>query len=60
MWTSENSKALVGVFQNSAANGKDQADSELKDSGSGALCSNESVDCSDIISNTSEGDNPTP
>ena len=50
----------MGLFQNSAANGKDQADSELKDSGSGALCSNESVDCSDIISNTSEGDNPTP
>ena len=50
----------MALFQNSAANGKDHANSELKDSESGALCSNESVDCSDIISNTSEGDNPTP
>ena len=57
---SGNCKALVELFQNSAAKGKDHANSKLKNSESGVLCSNELLDCSDIISSTSEGDNLTP
>ena len=48
------------MFQNSAAKEEDNDSSELKDSKPGASCNNESVDCSDIISNTSERDNATP
>ena len=58
--TFANCKNLEKLFQNSATKGKDQANPELKDSKPGTPCSNESVDCRDIISNTSEGDNATP
>ena len=40
--------------------GKYHTNSKLKDSEPGTSCSNESVDRSDIINNTSEGDNATP
>ena len=58
--TSGNCKVPEELFKNSAANGKDHASSELKDSESGASFSNESTDCRDNISNTSEGDNAAP
>ena len=42
------------MFQNSSTKEKDY------DFKPGKACSNESVDCSNIISSTSEGDNATP
>ena len=57
---SGNYKAPEELFQNSAENGKYYATSALKDFEPSASCSNESVECNDIISNTSEGDSATP
>lgn len=48
------------LFQNSAVNGKDHANSVLKDSEPDASCNNESINGCDVISKTSKGDNATP
>lgn len=55
----ESCKALDELFENSAPEEKGHAISELKDSEPGISCSNKSVNFSDIISNTSEGDKAT-
>ena len=56
---SGNCKALEELFQNSNAKGKYYAYSEIKDCEPGTSRSNESVDGSDTISNTSKRDNAT-
>ena len=53
-------KDMEGLFLNPATKRKDHANSKLRDSEPGTSCSLESVDFSDIISITSEGDNTTP